>query len=978
MPTKPKHYAMFILNENGSGVVKQFDTWQEAKAAYAAESATGKAVYLYPQPMKSIGAGTTPIEAPAKTPVAFTPQQNTGQFAWPDHPPLPRPTAPRDGESSGGLFGDEPGPFYKWMNYCKLHPTHRECTLPGKEKFGTLASVACVPAEGNFGVDDKGNEFPAYIPQQIFHNGLGGTFEGSSPEGAQWFDAPCQLPNGYMQYSDSIFDAPEIVVFTLKSTATAGPAFLGRALVAAERDLFRFNGSGGSVKVLTERGLRDPNNYKTPFVPAEDGDPITNVATGQVIGTINVVYPLMPLAESMTEEVGTVSEDTYVTIVEHGTQQVKTGHRFATKYENKWPAMNPDSVVSNIGYDPEFGTGTGAWSITHSVSNGVNFEWMPGTPADGRPPEGWAGFVERSAGGDFNRVDPPIPAPEGQTWLGSWEYDYYPNGTILDEDTEAYYKSDGAGSYFVESKNAPECEPADTLVNEDATEPIILQTACGDWSFGTTTYDVFADGNCSYYEVTKNNSYDAAGTFLGKCGDYCYTTNGGPEPDMTTCVPENEQVGDATTSPLTYDAGCGVWEIGTRSVATISNGDCTTREETTDTYNAGDIGTCNGYIYSVDSVGAVTSREDNPPPPPCADAGTEVSRSGNNDLMYDAGCGSILIGYYQEVTMNDGSCGTYVYNENHSTPGDFTTCNGNIYTVDSTGNVTSRPECEDPNAHSGESGWSYDGCHWSYSEPCPMQDTDLGVAPYDSCYNLYADGNCGTYSSSNGSCGGGGCDSSGMEIGSEGPYDLMYDAGCGSIQIGYYYNKTYADGSCGSYTQQQSTSSPGDFTTCNGYIYSVDASGNVSSRQDNACPSSGSFDHSDECNNYYTDGSCGYYSEPNGMCGGGCPSNGEYAYSDGCIDYYHNGECGYYSVDNCGNGCTGSGNWVGSSMDSLYYNAGCGDWYIGSVNWQEYTDGNCGTYRSYDSPNYNGSGNYLGDCNGWAYYTDGNGGAYTW
>jgi len=125
----------------------------------------------------------------------------------------------------------------------------------------------------------------------------------------------------------------------------------------------------------------------------------------------------------------------------------------------------------------------------------------------------------------------------------------------------------------------------------------------------------------------------------------------------------------------------------------------------------------------------------------------------------------------------------------------------------------------------------------------------------------------------------------------------------------------------------------------------VDASGNVSSRPENPCPSSGSFDHSDDCNNYYTDGSCGYYSEPNGMCGGGC---------------------------------TPSGNFVNSSMDSLYYNAGCGDWYIGSVNWQEYTDGNCGTYKNYDSPSYNSPGSYLGECNGWSYYTDGNGGAYSY
>jgi hypothetical protein len=138
MPTKPKHYAVFILNENGSGVVKQFDTWQEAKAAYAAEDAAGKAVYLYPQPMKSIGAGTAPIEAPAKTPVVFTPQQNVGQFAWPPHPPLPRPKVPG---TRPNPF--EPSPYEDWIEYCKANPTHKECSIPGKDPFGKVLPYVC-------------------------------------------------------------------------------------------------------------------------------------------------------------------------------------------------------------------------------------------------------------------------------------------------------------------------------------------------------------------------------------------------------------------------------------------------------------------------------------------------------------------------------------------------------------------------------------------------------------------------------------------------------------------------------------------------------------------------------------------------------------------------------------------------------------------------------------------------------------------
>ena len=53
--------------------------------------------------------------------------------------------------------------------------------------------------------------------------------------------------------------------------------------------------------------------------------------------------------------------------------------------------------------------------------------------------------------------------------------------------------------------------------------------------------------------------------------------------------------------------------------------------------------------------------------------------------------------------------------------------------------------CEDPNLHSGESGWSYDGCHWSYSDPNPnnCEDPNLHSGEsgwsYDGCHWSYSD-----------------------------------------------------------------------------------------------------------------------------------------------------------------------------------------------------------------------------------------------
>jgi len=60
-----------------------------------------------------------------------------------------------------------------------------------------------------------------------------------------------------------------------------------------------------------------------------------------------------------------------------------------------------------------------------------------------------------------------------------------------------------------------------------------------------------------------------------------------------------------------YDAGCGQWTIGYDRTRMIADGNCGQNEETYQEWNTGDIGTCNGYIYSVDSSGNVTSRPEN-------------------------------------------------------------------------------------------------------------------------------------------------------------------------------------------------------------------------------------------------------------------------------------------------------------------------------------------------------------------------------
>jgi hypothetical protein len=111
------------------------------------------------------------------------------------------------------------------------------------------------------------------------------------------------------------------------------------------------------------------------------------------------------------------------------------------------------------------------------------------------------------------------------------------------------------------------------------------------------------------------------------------------------------------------------------------------------------------------------------------------------------------------------------------------------------------PPCESPLLHAGEEGWSYDGCHWTYEPPPPPCDPD------------------GTIIS-----------------GPHSTEDVMYDAGCGPVQIGYAHTYIVADGNCGTREETINVCSVGDFATCNGNIYSSDAQCNVTSRPEDEPP----------------------------------------------------------------------------------------------------------------------------------------------
>jgi hypothetical protein len=147
---------------------------------------------------------------------------------------------------------------------------------------------------------------------------------------------------------------------------------------------------------------------------------------------------------------------------------------------------------------------------------------------------------------------------------------------------------------------------------------------------------------------------------------------------------------------------------------------------------------------------------------------------------------------------------------------------------------------------------------------------------------------------------------------------------------------------CGTYTTNEYTYNPGDFATCNGYIHSVDSAGNISQRPETTCPDAGQYEYTDGDYTYYTDGNCGTYSVFTGTCSSYGLSTGAFGTDSIFAEVY---EC--FSIE------------------------------VGTTSWEDFHDGTCGTYRSYQSPTYFYSyGSYLGNCNGYDYYSDGGSGYY--
>jgi hypothetical protein len=924
MPTRPRHYAVFILNPDGSGTVKQFDTWQEAMTAYADSSNAGKAVYLYPQPLKAVGITPTGPGAPAFTPPAaapiqFTAAQNVGQYQWPPHPPLPRPTSP------GGIFSEDWDKYNQWMDYCKANPGHRECSIPGKPKFGTQTLV-CTPNDFTWKSTD-GTEYPGSRPKIMLADGMGGTFESEEdwyPEGPfkKWYP-PCEYPNGFREYQD--FDVTSFKELAISSLVgqTVQTVSNPLALMRATRRLVQYSNNVAS-EVRVENGVLPEGlseNERELEVNAlreyEAGQPVLDFGFFPAAMGIPVLFPLKPESDANSEVVDTISEIVNITVTETGnTHQV--GNRTADVLKPSFPTTPPDEI-RNVNYDAEAGIGSGTWNVVMTSPTELEFVFTPtgDTPPDARPPEGWAGVVVRGAspdlanprGGDFEGID-TTGVPAGGTYQGPWTYFYFDADILLDSDDDNDYYTNGQGGYYVEAKEDNPDTPNPVASYDYEYNDIVIEESGQEVRTGSRRRPIYENSNIGEWEPWV---YDPLGT---------------PYEDAVM-----------SNANWRYTSACGefVYKNAHKPITADGSGGYTVGEEVDDSPESGTVlQTCEqeNLRYIADGEGYYTTEEINPPPP-CEDSSLHAGEAG---WSYD-GC------YWS-----------------YSEP-------------------PPPPDCEDSNLHvDGQDGWSYDGCYWTYTPNCPSSGEMVGSTNEDVTYSnecgtytigvswssTYADGSCGTYMESGttynvgsiGECNGydyvvnedgsvtssQNCDPSGTISDYGTPSDLTYETPCGTYTIGTTSQYTYADGMCGSYQSVNNTYNSGDFTSCNGYIYSVDSEGAVTTRDEPYCPPSGEWISSDDCNNYYTDGNCGSYSMDNGNCGGGG-----------------------------GGGCDSSGIEMGTGSDPVNASTPCGDVQVGYTDYTDYTDGSCGSYRSYGDPVYVESGTQVASCNDCTYYSNGDG-----
>lgn len=424
--------------------------------------------------------------------------------------------------------------------------------------------------------------------------------------------------------------------------------------------------------------------------------------------------------------------------------------------------------------------------------------------------------------------------------------------------------------------------------------------------------------------------------------------------------------------------------------------------------------------YFSDGQGSYYTEDKNPNP--CDSAGTVIS-SEQTDITVQINGSTYTVGYSYERTVADGNCGSTVEVGSEYVPSgtEITQDETNIYYSDGAGGYYAEPivNCD---AYGTFISSSNTGSATVY-----VSELNANYAIGETVENTYADGSCGSYtesvvnyyssgtqiasdSTSNYLSNGTGgyysepitnCDSYGTYVSGENTGDLTVYVSelLNSYTVGNTYNNTYADGSCGTYTESGSnyysygTQIASDGTN---YNFFSDGNGGYYSEPIQSCDTAGTYISSNSGNsevyiieigsyyvlgtyieNIYADGNCGTYGES---------SNEWYPYGTNITNangynFFSNGSGGYYSESDGtgggGGGCDSYGTYIsGTSSDATIYISELQSYYTGGTYTESvYADGSCGTYTE-GSTSWSSYGTFITSDGSNNYYTDGSGSYY--
>lgn len=881
MAYNPQYCTIVVRNDDGSGYLRQFETLAEAKAAYAAISTHNASVYLYQPPTKSLS------NNPPSTP-----------------PPI----------SSSDTEETQSGILRRIFDFTSNENT----TVEKSTKIG----CGIIQIKDVDNVTIMSASAPRYRYDYI-SNGQPASYE----ENGEVNTNGCYYPAGFKidtTASLDVYSTKFQTIYSLDYNGNVwGPYYNVISIKSIEREYIVADGDGQT------------HIEKTIGIPIIEN----NILTWENYLEGDIPYKLGNGSFSNRERVG---------------HPIPNGNYLVT-----YKVAGDDTIHS------------GYWSAsvtTSGDSTDIIWKFTPLDPSQPPPPPCSISrkFLNQNTGNVEDECDPTIVYPftveedceppvvvtiDGQeitlgenkktgmnngygeiTWGPCSGMIYIPNGTLILSSGNINYFSNGQGGYYAEGGN--DCPSQGTVLSENTTD-ILVEIGSNNYSVGYSYERTIADGNCGS-GLETGSEYTPNGTLIVSYNDNNYYSNGSG--GYYNCQVSGTLISSVDNPALIMITETGnIAQIGTYSSSTYANGECGTYTTDGDItyYSFGtNIGSGNGYNFFSNGVGGYYSE----PIVICDDYGTLLSsqQQGYSNIYISEIENSYDAGSYYEETYADGNCGTYTSYVTYWFPSGTILAfdSSNNYLSDGSGGYTVQPitVCD-------EYGYYYG----TTTEPSTVLITELNgyytMGTYD--ISSYADGSCGTYSESgstswyaNGtfitsdssnnyfSNGEGGyysepiqgCESFGVLIEtSSGTHTV--DVGCGNWQVGTWQSSTYADGACGTYTNNESSYEPyGLFIgNCSDYNYYSDGNGNVYQGEytGTPCSESGTFISEDSGINYiyiselessyangtwttstYADGTCGTYTNNSTTY---LPYGEVFANSgDGMYSYNSDGNGGYY------------------------------------------------------------------------------------